>query len=239
MGTGSSTAGPLEPEEKNRVSKITNAMPPDESLKSGALAAAVSALVLAEPSLNKGCALEASALPDTESKPAIGPLLSLVDPFAGFVGHFFLYFCRFVEAIDGWTKPMSTSADLAAESLLQSAAHPSVKHWGACSLGTIYCTLAAAAVIPMFYATSIKSFLPFPFLIIIVMVVVRFGRMAGILGTAAAALLFAAFLYEPSPSLAISDPASRNHLIWMMIIGVVISDLVARFQARKASGNGF
>jgi K+-sensing histidine kinase KdpD len=50
-------------------------------------------------------------------------------------------------------------------------------------------------------------------------------------------LLFAAFLYEPSPSLAISDPTSRNHLIWMLIVGIVISDLVARFQARRMTGN--
>lgn len=240
MGTGSTTAAPLEPEGKSTVSKINNAMPPGESLKSEAMLAAVSALVMVEPSLNKARAsLEASALSGGEPKPAIAPLRSLFDPFAGFVGHFFLHFCRLVEVIDGWTKPATTPAELAAESLLQSSAHPWLKHWGACSLGTIYCTMAAAGVIPMFYATSIKSLLPFPFLIIIGMVAFRFGRAAGILGTSAAALLFAAFLYEPSPSLAISDPVSRNHLIWMVAIGVVISDLLARFRARRMGAQRF
>jgi Domain of unknown function (DUF4118) len=170
----------------------------------------------------------AAASQKTEPSPAV-PLLPLVDPFVGFFGHCFFYFCQAIEFAAGWLRPPEAPAEIA----VKSVARATLKQWQSCSLGTIFCTAFAAMLIPLFYSTSIKTFLPFPFLLVIIVVALRFGRAAGVLGTIATTLLFAAFLYEPSPSLAVSDPASRNHLIWMLIIGLLISDLLARFRHAK------
>lgn len=161
------------------------------------------------------------------------PLL-VADPFGGFIGHSFLHFCQFVELMHGWTRARSSSADVAAETLLNTPQHSSLKNWGSCSLGTICCTVVAAGLIPLFNASSAKSFLPIPFLLIIVLVAFRFGRAAGVLGTLMAAFLFAYYLFEPV-GLAVGDPVAKGHLIWMLVIGIVISDLSARFKLRLQS----
>jgi K+-sensing histidine kinase KdpD len=95
----------------------------------------------------------------------------------------------------------------------------------------VCCTVMAALLVPLFSASSSKAFLPIPFLLIIVIVAFEFGRAAGVLGTMAAAFLFAWFLYEPA-GLAVSDPVAKSHLIWMVIVGVLLSDLLARFRVR-------
>jgi len=159
------------------------------------------------------------------------PLL-VADPFGGFVGHSFLLLCQFLELMQGWIKRHTGSAVRAAESLLNAPAHPSLKGWGCCSLGTICCTVVAAGLIPLFNASSIKSFLPIPFLLIIVLVAFWFGRVAGVLGTLTAAFLFAYYLFEPA-GLAVADPVARDHLIWMLVVGITISHLLARFKVRR------
>lgn len=160
-------------------------------------------------------------------------LLPIPDPFVGFVGHSFLRFCQVVELVTAWAKPGSAPAELAAQSLLSSPRSP-WKHWGTSSLGMVCCTVVAALLIPLFGASSGKAFLPLPFLLIIVLVAFGFGRAAGILGTLGAAFLFAWFLYEPA-GLAIGDPVAKSHLIWMLIIGVLLSDLLARFRMRLSA----
>jgi K+-sensing histidine kinase KdpD len=52
-------------------------------------------------------------------------------------------------------------------------------------------------------------------------------------GTLTAALIFAIFLFEPRFSLTIEDAAARNHLIWMGVIGLVISDLLGAYAVRE------
>ena len=165
----------------------------------------------------------------------VGPF---ADPFAGLTGHSFFYFCRLVDRVTGSMKHDSAPAEAAAESLLNSHATSPPSHWGACSLGTICCTVAAACLIPLFNASTAKAILPIPFLLIIVLVAFRFGRGAGALGTVAAAFVFAWFLYEPA-GLAVADPVAKSHLIWMLIIGVAISDLLTRFKASRMGGHKF
>jgi hypothetical protein len=173
-----------------------------------------------------------------DSKPALTGLALFVDPFAGFAGHSFFYFCRLVDRVTAWMRPQIARAELAAQSLMNSPATSPTSHRGAFSMGAICCTIAAACLIPVFYASTVKAFLPIPFLLIIVLVAFRFGRAAGVLGTIAAALLFALFLYEP-PGLGVSDPAARSHLMWMLIIGIVISDLLTRFKMSRIARHRF
>jgi hypothetical protein len=173
----------------------------------------------------------------SDSKSATTGIVPFADPFGGFTGHSFFYFCRLVDRVAGSMKHDSAPAE-AAESLLSSHTTSPVSHWGACSKGTICCTVAAACLIPLFNASSVKAILPIPFLIIIVLVAFRFGRAAGVLGTLAAAFLFAWFLYEPA-GLAVSDPVAKSHLMWMLIIGIVISDLLTRFKTSRIGRHRF
>ena len=166
-----------------------------------------------------------SAGPINTDLPTIVPF---DDPFVGFGGRAFLHFCQLVEVCSAWMRTRRVEEN-AAESLMASSR---LKQWGACSLGTMCCTVIAAGLIPLFSGSSIKSFLPLPFLLIIVLVAFRFGRIAGVLGTLASAFLFAYYLFEPE-GLAVSDPAARAHLIWMLIVGVVISDLLTRFKEHR------
>ena len=176
-----------------------------------------------------------AAVSTTAKSNPLAEIAPFGDPFVGFAGRCFMHFCQAVEFVTAWAKPRSTHAEMAAESLLNSSTHHnSLKHWGSCSLGTICCSVAAACLIPLFSASSIKSFLPIPFLLIIALVALGFGRAAGVLGTVAAALLFAGFLFEPS-GLAVGDPVAKRHLIWMLVIGIVFSDLLARFKLRRES----
>jgi K+-sensing histidine kinase KdpD len=160
----------------------------------------------------------------------------LTDPFGGFGGRLFLFFCQFIETCIALLqskpqrKPHPTGASFSTASAL--------RQLGECSVGAICCTAVAAALIPVFSSSAIKSLLPLPFLLIIVLVAFRFGRAAGILGTLAAAFVFAYFLFEPQ-GLAVSDPAAREHLLWMSIAGIAVSDLLARLRAAAFTSKKF
>ncbi len=101
------------------------------------------------------------------------------------------------------------------------------------SVGAGCCAIAAAALSPVVSQTPLASFAPLIFLIVIFLVAARFGNYAGMIGTIIAALIFELFLFEPRFSLLVSDAAARNHLIWMVVIGVVISDLLGAYAMRE------
>lgn len=170
--------------------------------------------------------------PSTASETSLPGIVHSADPFRGFGGYCFMYFCQFMAILWNWARLSDGPQVPAKDRLLTSSRFEALKPWGACSLGTICCTVAAAGLIPIFSSSSIKSFLPLPFLLIIVVVAFRFGRAAGVLGTVAAAFLFAYYLFEPA-GLAVGDPVARAHLLWMLIVGIVISDLLARFKAYR------
>jgi len=89
--------------------------------------------------------------------------------------------------------------------------------------------IASAGLTPIFQRSSFSSFAPLIFLLVIFVIAVRFGNFAGMLGTVAGAMVFAVFLFEPRFSIVINDASSRNHLIWMVLIGVVVSDLLGAY----------
>lgn len=74
--------------------------------------------------------------------------------------------------------------------------------------------------------SSFKSILPIVFLGVIVFGAIRFGNVAGLLGTIVAATIFAVFLFEPTLSLGVSDSAQRSNLIWMVVGGLAMSELL-------------
>ena len=96
-------------------------------------------------------------------------------------------------------------------------------------IGAAGCTFAAVGLTLVFGNLPFKTVLPFFFLSIIILVAIRFGNLAGILGTLAATFIFATFLFQPTPSPLVDDVVARDHLIWMFLIGVILSDLLGAY----------
>ena len=93
-------------------------------------------------------------------------------------------------------------------------------------MGTSLCVLAATMLTLVARTVPNKGFVPLVFLCVILFIAVRFGSAAGILGTVGAAVIFAEFLFDPFLSIRVSEPVQKNHLIWMVIIGIAASELV-------------
>ena len=106
-------------------------------------------------------------------------------------------------------------------------------------LGSVALCFAAAGLLALgFHASSHKILLPFLFLSIITLVAARFGSWPGIVGTFGAAGIFAVFLFEPVFSLRVSDTAQRSNLIWMAVIGLVVSELLGVRPTRHVPRKG-
>jgi len=101
-----------------------------------------------------------------------------------------------------------------------------MRYWVSASLGTAVCAVAAGLLTWAFKGTPFERFLPVSFLLIIVFSALRFENLAGLLGTVAAGLIFAAFLFPPTLSLKVNDGAQRSSLIWMIVGGIAMSELL-------------
>lgn len=91
--------------------------------------------------------------------------------------------------------------------------------------GGLLCSIIAALFCVSFRKSSLKGVAPICFLPVIAGISVRFGSMAGILGTLLSELIFAVLFFEPLHSLAVQDQVERNNLIWMFLGGLALSQL--------------
>jgi K+-sensing histidine kinase KdpD len=91
------------------------------------------------------------------------------------------------------------------------------------ALGTILCGAFAIVVTLLGQSKPGKSALPIWFLAAIMLTIFCFGSLAGILGTICSAITFALYLFEPLGRLAVHDPAQKNHLMWMVLVGLALS----------------
>ena len=149
-------------------------------------------------------------------------------PFVDFVGRCFLRACLWMELLESWKREKQALPDAKIESAASWKYQWHVMGWLRSSLGAASCTAVAACVTPVFSGSELRSVVPFLFLLVILYVALRFGNIAGILGTICAALVFEIFLFEPRLSLSISSPAARNHLISMVILGICVSEILGR-----------
>src|SRR5438309_1793196 len=94
------------------------------------------------------------------------------------------------------------------------------------SLGTGLCVVLALGLSFSFRHSSIKSMLPFLFLVVVIAETMRFGTFAGRLGTVCSTLIFATLLFFPLNSVAVERIDERRSLIWMLVIGVVVAELL-------------
>ena len=149
-------------------------------------------------------------------------------PFADFVGRCFLRGCLFADLLHSWIDKSQARADAKLESAESWRDYFHVMGWPRSSLGAASCTAVAGFLIPVFAGNTYRAIVPLFFLLVILYVALRFGHIAGIIGTLCAALVFELFLFEPTLSLAIENSSARNHLISMVILGVCASELLGR-----------
>jgi K+-sensing histidine kinase KdpD len=90
-------------------------------------------------------------------------------------------------------------------------------------LGLVVCTALAIVFSLLLRETSLRGFVPYGFLVVIVAVAKIWGRLAGVLGTAGAALAFSFLLYSPVGSWIVNDDIARANLGWMMLTGMMSS----------------
>jgi two-component system, OmpR family, sensor histidine kinase KdpD len=100
-----------------------------------------------------------------------------------------------------------------------------VSSWLKPTLGALSCSVIAVVLSEFLQKNSFKAALPICFLLVILLVALRFGTMAGTLGTIVATVIFAFYLFEPLHSLEVASQAGRNNLLWMFLGGLVLSDL--------------
>ena len=183
---------------------------------------------------------QTSASASPHSDPPIGPAthdsMHLASshrfdaPFADFAGRCFLRGCLCADLLASWIRKKQTQADAKIESDSWRY-HFHMMGWLRSSVGAASCTAVAGCLIPVFAGNTYRAIVPLFFLLVILYVALRFGRVAGIIGTVCAALVFEIFLFEPTLSLAIENPSARNHLISMVILGICASELLGRRKA--------
>jgi len=93
-------------------------------------------------------------------------------------------------------------------------------------LALVVCGLAAWGVSLVQWRASWRVFVPFVFLLLVLLLGALYGRTVGILGSIIAALVFAHSMYEPVGSLYVDQQAARSSLAWMLLAGVSLSYLL-------------
>lgn len=98
--------------------------------------------------------------------------------------------------------------------------------WIRPAIGITLCVAIAVVSSAMLEGSSFSRWLPLATLVFVVLIASRFGAAAGVFGTIAAAIVFAGLLFAPKLSLRVEDTTQRSNLIWMLIAGVALSDLL-------------
>jgi K+-sensing histidine kinase KdpD len=93
--------------------------------------------------------------------------------------------------------------------------------------GASLCTAAAALVALCLRATTLRAAVIFPFLLVVIFVALRFGAVAGIVGTSISAAIFSRFMLPPLGSFAIQDPSAKENLLWFLVAGISLGYLFA------------
>jgi K+-sensing histidine kinase KdpD len=94
-------------------------------------------------------------------------------------------------------------------------------------IGGIICMMAALAVSVIAAGHAWQSFVPLFFVAVLALIALLFGTRAGILGTLAAAVVFAVFLFSPLGKVQVANDSARANLGWMLLIGIAFSFLFA------------
>lgn len=103
-----------------------------------------------------------------------------------------------------------------------------IKIWRSLKIvaGLATCATAALALSASSVLQPWQKILPLGFVIILVLLSMRYGLLVGVLGAPLAALIFAYFLFPPLHSFQVESEVAKGNLGWMVLAGVVISYLL-------------
>jgi K+-sensing histidine kinase KdpD len=107
--------------------------------------------------------------------------------------------------------------------------HLSLKRSVTAGLGVVVCAWTAA-LLSFFLHTGHEQRLiaPIMLLIVVALVALRCGVIAGVLGSAVGALILAVFLYQPLGSPTIANKDARTNLAWLILGGLAFSYLLGQ-----------
>ncbi|HEY1527969.1 MAG TPA: DUF4118 domain-containing protein [Candidatus Angelobacter sp.] len=100
----------------------------------------------------------------------------------------------------------------------------------------VLCTASAVSFSLFLRETALRGFTPYGFLAVVVVAAKLWGRLAGVLGTAAGALAFSLFLYNPVGSWIVNDDLARANLGWMVLVGMMLAHFIGRFNVLQKTG---
>jgi K+-sensing histidine kinase KdpD len=91
--------------------------------------------------------------------------------------------------------------------------------------GTALCGGAAALLAICVRTTMLRASVIFPFLLVVIFVAIRFGAVAGMVGTSLAAVVFSCFMLPPIGSFSIEYPVAKQNLLWFVVAGISLGYL--------------
>jgi K+-sensing histidine kinase KdpD len=105
----------------------------------------------------------------------------------------------------------------------------------------LFCAGVAALISLGFqdHEIEFRAKLPFLLLIPVVLVARKVGEAAAILGTIAAALVFAMLLFQPLNNVAVANKPARASLAWFLLGGMVCAHLLSPPSARTRRTSDF
>jgi K+-sensing histidine kinase KdpD len=102
-----------------------------------------------------------------------------------------------------------------------------VWRWMKLSAGLSLCVASALAVAASEVLQPWRLTLPLVFVVVLVLLALRYGLLVAVIGAPLAALIFAYFLFPPLHSFEVENEVAKSNLGWMVLGGVVISYLLA------------
>jgi K+-sensing histidine kinase KdpD len=95
-------------------------------------------------------------------------------------------------------------------------------------VGVLLCAASAAVAATLFVDRPSHVIVPLAFVVVVVLLAMRYGSGVGIYGSLISAFIFAYFLYPPLHSFRVENGTARANLGWMVLAGVALSYLLAR-----------
>jgi K+-sensing histidine kinase KdpD len=93
--------------------------------------------------------------------------------------------------------------------------------------GALVCFVAAFVASVFAIGHPWRADVPLLFTVILLAAARLFGARAGVIGTVLAALVFAAYLFNPLGNFRVASDVARSNLGWMLMIGIAFSFLFA------------
>src|SRR5438270_10694433 len=96
------------------------------------------------------------------------------------------------------------------------------------AIGAVLFAIAAVISSLLWNQSPLRFTIPIIFIGFVFLIANRFGRLAGIVGSIASAVIFACFMFQPLGDIHIASDKGRESLNWLLLGGLSLSMLFAR-----------